>query len=67
MDHLAALNRVYDGVIANHRQTMQKLEDIDLVSQDMVIQHLEKLEQFQWFVRAHLEDPSGAITSPNKG
>jgi starvation-inducible DNA-binding protein len=66
MDHLQALDRVYDGVISNLRQTMSKLEDIDLVSQDMVIEHLEKLEQFQWFVRAHLEDPSGALASSKK-
>lgn len=63
MKHLEALDRVYDGVISQHRQTMNKLEDIDLVSQDMLIQQLADLEQFQWFVRAHREDPSGKLTS----
>jgi starvation-inducible DNA-binding protein len=67
MSHLEALDQVYDSVITHHRQAMQKLEDIDLVSQDMLIQHLEVLEQFQWFVRAHLEDPSGALTSQKQG
>jgi starvation-inducible DNA-binding protein len=66
MAHLEALDHVYDGVITNHRQAMQKLEDIDLVTQDMLIQHLEDLEQFQWFVRAHREDPSGALTTPKR-
>jgi starvation-inducible DNA-binding protein len=65
MQHLEALDHVYDGVISEHRQVMHKLEDIDLVSQDMLIGQLEGLEQFQWFVRAHREDPSGQLKSPN--
>jgi starvation-inducible DNA-binding protein len=63
MDHLEALDHLYDEVITHHRQAMHKLEDIDLVSQDILIQQLEDLEQFQWFVRAHREDPSGKLTS----
>ena len=64
LQHLEALDQVYDEVISGHRQAMHKLEDLDLVSQDMLIQHLEQLEQFQWFVRAHREDPSGELRSP---
>jgi starvation-inducible DNA-binding protein len=64
LSHLEALDHVYDRVISQHRQVMGKLEDIDLVSQDMIIQQLGELEQFQWFVRAHREDPSGKLTSP---
>jgi DNA-binding ferritin-like protein (oxidative damage protectant) len=70
MAHLEALDHTYASVITNHRQAMHKLEDIDLVSQDMLIQHLEELEQYQWFVRAHREDPSGALvpsTSSQRG
>ncbi len=63
LEHLAALDRVYDEVISQHRQAMHKLESIDLVSQDVLIQQLEDLEQFQWFVRAHLEEPSGQLKS----
>lgn len=62
--HLEALDHVYERVITHHRQAMQKLEDLDLVSQDLLIQQLSDLEQYQWFVRAHREDPSGALTSP---
>ncbi|HEY7225808.1 MAG TPA: DNA starvation/stationary phase protection protein [Micromonosporaceae bacterium] len=62
-EHLGALDRVYDDVISQHRQAMQKLEDIDLVSQDLLIQQLHDLEQYQWFVRAHLEDPSGRLAT----
>lgn len=67
MAHLEALDQVYSSVISHHRQAMNKLEDIDLVSQDMLIGQLSDLEQYQWFVRAHREDPSGAITSPKAG
>jgi starvation-inducible DNA-binding protein len=63
LEHLAALDRVYDEVISHHRQAMDKLGSVDLVSQDLLIQQLADLEQFQWFVRAHLEDPSGGLTS----
>jgi starvation-inducible DNA-binding protein len=64
MAHLEALDHTYSSLISHHRQAMIKLEDVDLVSQDMLIQQLEALEQYQWFVRAHLEDSSGALTSP---
>lgn len=60
-EHLAALDLVYTGVIADHRAAMKEFEDLDLVSQDMMIAQTEKLEMFQWFVRAHLEDSSGRL------
>jgi starvation-inducible DNA-binding protein len=63
--HLGALDRVYAAVIANHRQAMDKLEDLDLVSQDILVQQTADLEQFQWFVRAHLETPSGELSHPD--
>jgi starvation-inducible DNA-binding protein len=62
-EHLAALDHVYQGVVESHRQAMGALEDLDLVSQDMMISQSEKLEMFHWFVRAHLEDKSGNIPS----
>ncbi|MFO8075155.1 MAG: DNA starvation/stationary phase protection protein [Egibacteraceae bacterium] len=54
-EHLEALNRVYEGVIGDHRKVAAELEDLDLVSQDMVLTQLEKLEMHQWFIRAHLD------------
>ena len=60
-EHLAALDLVYNGVIADHRKAMAEFDDLDLVSQDMLIEQTEKLELFQWFVRAHLEDRSGRL------
>jgi starvation-inducible DNA-binding protein len=60
--HLGALDQVYQGVIAAHRQAAADVEDSDPVSNDMLIGHLHSLELFHWFVRAHLESPSGALT-----
>jgi starvation-inducible DNA-binding protein len=40
---------------------MEDLEELDLVTQDMLIDHTAELEKFQWFVRAHLESASGTI------
>lgn len=60
-EHLAALDLVYDGVIEDHRRAIAEFDDLDLVSQDMLIEEAEKLELFQWFVRAHLEDAQGHL------
>jgi starvation-inducible DNA-binding protein len=63
--HLAALDLVYTGVIEDTRKGIDRLEDLDLVSQDMMIGHAAELEKFQWFVRAHLENSGGQLA--NKG
>jgi starvation-inducible DNA-binding protein len=59
--HLSALDDVYSGVVADHRRAQQELADLDPVSEDLVIGQLRHLEQFQWFVRAHLQDASGDV------
>jgi starvation-inducible DNA-binding protein len=61
--HLGALDLVYDGVIAAHRNGIDATEDTDLVTQDMLIEQAGQLEQYQWFVRAHLENASGDIST----
>ena len=61
MEHLGALDVVYSGVVEDHRAAAEELDDLDLVTQDMLIGHLDQLEQFQWFVRAHLETNDGSI------
>ena len=70
--HLAALDLVYTGVIEDTRKCIHRLEDLDLVSQDIFIDHAAELEKFQWFVRAHLENAGGqlanrrALTQPRR-
>ena len=64
--HLAALDVVYDGVVADVRAAITKTADADPVSQDILIGHAAALEKFQWFVRAHLENAGGALVHDGK-
>ena len=59
--HLSALDRVYGGVIADHRKAVEQLGELDPVTEDLFIGHLADLEQYQWFVRAHLQDATGDV------
>jgi starvation-inducible DNA-binding protein len=61
VQHLVALDHVYSGVIGDHRAAVDRLGTLDPVSQDLLIGHLHDLEQFQWFVRAHLKDATGDV------
>jgi starvation-inducible DNA-binding protein len=61
--HLGALNLVYSGVIESHRDAIDSTEEPDPVTQDMLIEQSSQLEQFHWFVRAHLEDGAGSLTT----
>ncbi|POX91280.1 DNA starvation/stationary phase protection protein Dps [Mycobacterium kansasii] len=60
--HLAALDLVYTGVIEDIRKAIDETEELDRVTQDMLIEHAADLEKFQWFVRAHLENAGGKLT-----
>lgn len=61
VQHLMALDGVYVGVISSHREALEKLSDLDPVSEDLFTGHLGQLEKFQWFVRAHLKDADGDV------
>jgi starvation-inducible DNA-binding protein len=61
--HLAALDLVYTGIIEDTRKAIQRLDDLDLVTQDILIGHAGELEKFQWFVRAHLENSGGQLAN----
>ncbi|HEX7099439.1 MAG TPA: DNA starvation/stationary phase protection protein Dps [Acidimicrobiia bacterium] len=54
--HLEALDRVYTGVIEDHRKAQEQFSEQDPVSEDLIIGQLRELELFQWFIRAHLEN-----------
>ncbi len=62
-DHLIALDNVYKGVNGDHRKALEELSEIDPVSEDMITGQLADLEQYQWFVRAHLESSTGELKS----
>jgi starvation-inducible DNA-binding protein len=59
--HLAALDVVYRGIIEAHRAAIDRTDELDLVTQDMLIGQSTQLEEFHWFVRAHLENPDGSL------
>jgi starvation-inducible DNA-binding protein len=59
--HMGALDVVYAGVIEAHRKAIAVTEEPDPVTQDMLIGQAAQLEQYHWFVRAHLESPSGSL------
>lgn len=61
--HLGALDLVYAGVIEDHRAAIDTTEETDPVTQDMLIAQTGELEQYQWFVRAHLENSDGSLRS----
>jgi starvation-inducible DNA-binding protein len=65
--HLAALERVYSGVIEDTRENIRRLQDLDVVTQDSLIGHAGELEKFQWFLRAHLETADGFISRLARG
>jgi starvation-inducible DNA-binding protein len=60
-EHLGALDIVYDGVIADHRKAIEEVGEIDPITEDMLIGQTAELEQFQWFIRAHLETHFGEL------
>src|SRR5580698_5564322 len=61
--HLGALDVVYSGIIEAHRAAIDTTEELDLVTQDMLIGQSSQLEQFHWFVRAHLESADGTLST----
>jgi starvation-inducible DNA-binding protein len=63
LQHLAALDLVYAGIIEAHRAAIDTTEELDLVTQDMLIGQARQLEEFHWFVRAHLESSHGTLST----
>jgi starvation-inducible DNA-binding protein len=63
LEHLAALDVVYTGIIEAQRQAIEVTGELDQVTQDMLIKHSGELEQFHWFVRAHLEHADGSLAT----
>jgi starvation-inducible DNA-binding protein len=61
ISHLGALDVVYSGLISDHRAAIERTEELDPVTQDMLIAQSGQLEQYQWFVRAHLENADGTL------
>lgn len=63
--HLEALDHVYNGLLTDHRAAIAEFDELDLVSQDLLITQARELEEYQWFVRAHLQGPDGSLRRPS--
>lgn len=61
--HLGALDLVYRGVITDHRAAIDEVDEIDPVSGDLLITQTGELEEYHWFVRSHLEDYAGGLST----
>ena len=61
--HLGALDKVYDGIIGDHRAAREFAADRDPITEDILIAQIGTLELYQWFVRAHIENTSGELMS----
>lgn len=66
-EHLGALDLVYQGVITSYRDGIKELGELDPVTEDMFIGQTEQIELFHWFVRAHLEDKGGRLSTAGAG
>lgn len=64
-EHLGALDLVYTGVIEDHRKAIEQAGEVDPVTEDLLIGQVAQLEQYQWFIRAHLMDDEGRLATYN--
>ena len=62
LEHLAALDLVYDGVVTDHRAAIETVGELDPVSEDMLIGQVAELELFQWFMRSFLTTVDGDLS-----
>ena len=53
-EYLKAIDEYYDEFIANDRVAIKELDELDIVSSNIIQDHVQELEKFQWFVRSHL-------------
>lgn len=63
IEHLGALDLVYVGVIGDTRKAIDEIGKIDPVTEDLLIGQSGQLELFHWFVRAHLENSGGQLST----
>jgi starvation-inducible DNA-binding protein len=59
--HLRELDEVYTGVITDNRKAIERLGELDALSEDLLVGQTRDLEMYQWFVRAHLESTDGSL------
>lgn len=63
MAHLGALDKVYEKVGAGHRSAIEQMSNVDPMSEDLLISQGRRLELNHWFIRAHISDTDGRLTT----
>ena len=63
IEHLGALDVVYQGIIEGHRDAIEAVGELDPITEDLLIGQTAGLEQFHWFIRAHLESSAGDLST----
>ncbi len=63
MAHLGALDKVYERVITGHRGAIERVGDVDAVTEDLLIGQTAKLDLNHWFIRAHVSDTEGKLAT----
>ena len=53
-EYLKALIEYYDAFIADDRKAIAELDELDVISSNVIQDHVQQLEKFQWFMRSHL-------------
>ena len=53
-EYLKALIEYYDAFIADDRKAIAELDELDVISSNIIQDHVQELEKFQWFMRSHL-------------
>lgn len=59
--HISALDKVYTGVIADHRNAIAEVGKVDPMSEDILVEQSRALELFQWFLRSFITDAAGDL------
>jgi starvation-inducible DNA-binding protein len=53
-EHIEALNKLYVVVISGVRKAIAELDEVDVISSNIMQDVTQELELFQWFLRSHL-------------
>ena len=54
LDYLKALDTYYSEFIKASRTAITELDELDVISSNIMQDHVQELEKFQWFMRSHL-------------
>ena len=53
-EHLKALDSLFSEVIVLMRKSIEAVDSLDLVSSNILQDVIQDLEQYQWFIRSHI-------------